>query len=364
MSDSRIATDRILSVQSHVAFGYVGGKAAVFPLQCMGYEVDVVNSVNFSNHSGYGRSGGSKATANDLTEMFESMEANGLLNPSRLLTGYIPGAEALNAVKEFAQKIKDKKPGLIYLMDPVIGDGGQLYVAPDVVPVYRSMLPLATIITPNYFEVETLTGIKLEDIDSLRRALTILHKEYRVPNVVISSMPLQEWLIDKLPNPIRPTSNSDTDSGYLLCLCSSTVNLAESSGNSDVHAQFVPLVPGYFSGVGDLFSALLIGHFENQDLLPSSSQEPPQTPLSYASSMALTKTHAVLTSTYRHTLTLPEEDREQTDTEKDAADPARRRRRMRGRELRLVQPEGQSIIRGADNVDVRKMDPWLDFWTV
>lgn len=36
----------------------------------------------------------------------------------------------------------------------VIGDGGKLYVAPDVVPVYRSMLPLATIITPNYFEVE------------------------------------------------------------------------------------------------------------------------------------------------------------------------------------------------------------------
>jgi pyridoxine kinase len=29
-----------------------------------------------------------------------------------------------------------------------------MYVAPDVVPVYRSMLPLATIITPNYFEAE------------------------------------------------------------------------------------------------------------------------------------------------------------------------------------------------------------------
>jgi pyridoxine kinase len=32
--------DRILSVQSHVAYGYVGGKAAVFPLQCIGYDVD------------------------------------------------------------------------------------------------------------------------------------------------------------------------------------------------------------------------------------------------------------------------------------------------------------------------------------
>lgn len=32
---------RVLSIQSHVAFGYVGGKAAAFPLQCLGYDVDV-----------------------------------------------------------------------------------------------------------------------------------------------------------------------------------------------------------------------------------------------------------------------------------------------------------------------------------
>lgn len=37
-------TGRILSIQSHVAFGYVGGKAAVFPLQLLGYDVDVGHS--------------------------------------------------------------------------------------------------------------------------------------------------------------------------------------------------------------------------------------------------------------------------------------------------------------------------------
>jgi pyridoxine kinase len=35
-----------------------------------------------------------------------------------------------------------------------MGDSGKLYVAADVIPVYRDMLRLATIITPNYFEVE------------------------------------------------------------------------------------------------------------------------------------------------------------------------------------------------------------------
>jgi hypothetical protein len=63
---------RVLSIQSHVAYGYVGGKAATFPLQLLGYDVDVrlsrlifhcaifhrrlfvkgVNTVEYSNHSG------------------------------------------------------------------------------------------------------------------------------------------------------------------------------------------------------------------------------------------------------------------------------------------------------------------------
>jgi hypothetical protein len=47
----------------------------------------VVNTVNFSNHAGYGRSGGTKTTAAELNATFESMEYNELLMPTRLLTG-------------------------------------------------------------------------------------------------------------------------------------------------------------------------------------------------------------------------------------------------------------------------------------
>jgi pyridoxine kinase len=66
--------NRLLSVQSHVVSGYVGesfepsfhfryctlrtlkhivgNRAATFPLQLLGYDVDVVNTVQFSNHTG------------------------------------------------------------------------------------------------------------------------------------------------------------------------------------------------------------------------------------------------------------------------------------------------------------------------
>jgi pyridoxine kinase len=43
---------RVLSIQSHVVSGYVGNKAATFPLQVLGYDVDCINSVQFSNHTG------------------------------------------------------------------------------------------------------------------------------------------------------------------------------------------------------------------------------------------------------------------------------------------------------------------------
>ena len=45
------------------------------------------------------------------------MEQNGLLMPERLLTGYVPGAEATAAVAALAQRLRDRDPRLIYLLD-------------------------------------------------------------------------------------------------------------------------------------------------------------------------------------------------------------------------------------------------------
>ena len=40
------------------------------------------------------------------------------------------------------------------ILAAVLGDSGKLYVAPNVIPIYRELLPQATVITPNWFEVE------------------------------------------------------------------------------------------------------------------------------------------------------------------------------------------------------------------
>jgi pyridoxine kinase len=94
-----------------------------------------------------------------------------LSKTNNILVGYIPGAESLSAVADIVRKLKSKNPNLIYLLDraylpiiqnfiqhladiAVMGDSGRLYVAADVIPVYREMVSLSTVITPNWFEVE------------------------------------------------------------------------------------------------------------------------------------------------------------------------------------------------------------------
>jgi pyridoxine kinase len=54
-----------------------------------------------------------------------------------------------------------------------MGDSGVLYVSPNVVSIYRAMLPLSTIITPNWFEVEWV----LDDIPVTCPPLTYFRQD-------------------------------------------------------------------------------------------------------------------------------------------------------------------------------------------
>jgi pyridoxine kinase len=127
---------------------------------------------------------------------------------------------------------------------------------------------------------------------------------------------------------------------------------------SIVHAQCVPLISGYFSGVGDLFSALILAHFHPQEKPADTSA----TPLSEAASQALSKTYAILQITHEQALTLPEAERQPSDDELDEKVPLRRVRRTRGRELALIR--GQDIIRGNGMKAFRTMVAWEEFWNI
>ena len=74
----------------------------------------------------------------------------------------------------------------------------------------------------------------------------------------------------------------------------------------------------------------------------------------------MTKTHAILCLTEKHASSLPPEERTTTDDELDKEDPERLIRRMRGRELRLIQ--GRKILSGEVVSELRLLKEWKDFW--
>lgn len=226
---------RVLSIQSHTVHGYVGNKAAVFPLQILGFDVDPINSVQFSNHTGYATVKGQVLDGEQLWALIEGLEANDLLHYTHLLTGYIGSVSFLETILRVVDKLRSVNPNLIYVCDPVMGDDGKFYVKPELVPVYREkVVPVATMLTPNHFEAEQLTGRRIETEADALEACIALHAA-GPSKVVITSLPINNML---------------------------TVVGSHVQSKGKAPKQFKIIVPklhSYFTGTGDLMTALLLG---------------------------------------------------------------------------------------------------------
>ncbi|MCL2558036.1 MAG: pyridoxal kinase PdxY [Treponema sp.] len=176
----------ILSIQSHVVYGYAGNTAAVFPMQKLGREVWAINTVEFSNHTGYGAWRGSVLGGELVQELVAGLEERGALpGCEAVLSGYLGDASVARAIAEAVEKARAAAPAALYCCDPVMGDVGRgVYVRPDIPDVIKSLLvPIADIITPNEFELELLSGVEIRGLDDARLAIEKLHE--KGPRVVL-----------------------------------------------------------------------------------------------------------------------------------------------------------------------------------
>ena len=150
----------VLSIQSSVAYGHVGNSAAVFPLQRMGFGAWPVNTVHFSNRTGYGEWRGPVFAAENVAGVIRGIEDRGVLEGcDAVLSGYM-GDASLGGVKGHNQRA-------VYCCDPVMGDDGRgFFVRPGIPEFIREVaVPAADVITPNQFELEFLTGAEVGDLD-------------------------------------------------------------------------------------------------------------------------------------------------------------------------------------------------------
>jgi pyridoxine kinase len=152
---------RVLSIQSHVAYGHVGNSAAVFPLQRLGHEVWPVLTVTFSNHTGYGAWRGPLIPASDVAEVVLGIEERGALATcDAVLSGYQGSPAIADVVVDAVARVKAANPRATYTCDPVMGNATSgCFVDPAIPPTYReSVVPVADVVTPNQFELGYLTG--------------------------------------------------------------------------------------------------------------------------------------------------------------------------------------------------------------
>lgn len=151
---------RFLSIQSHVAYGYVGNSAAVFPLQRLGHEVWPVLTVNYSNHTGYGAWRGPIIDAAQVSAVVQGIaERDVLPTCDAVLSGYQGSPAIVGAIIEAVRKVKAANPAAIYTCDPVMGNATSgCFVDPAIPPLMRGeVLSVADVVTPNQFELGYLT---------------------------------------------------------------------------------------------------------------------------------------------------------------------------------------------------------------
>jgi pyridoxine kinase len=176
---------KVLSISSQVVYGHVGNSTAAFVLQRMGHEVLSLPTVLLSNRPGYKSIAGEPIDAGKLGAMLRAASSNGwLAGVDAILTGYIPSAEHAALCEKW---IKTLGPDALYVCDPIIGDEpAGVYIDEEAALAIREKLvPLASVLTPNLFELGWLSG---RAIDSAAAAVDAAQSLSR-PAVIVTSAP-------------------------------------------------------------------------------------------------------------------------------------------------------------------------------
>ena len=114
-----------------------------------------------------------------------------------------------------------------------LGDNGTLYTPESLIEIYREqLLPLATIVTPNSFEAELLTGLPCVTLEHGATACKAL-QSVGASDVIITSIDTSQTIA------LVGLSASTTDEGFYI---------------------EVPKHEQYFGGTGDLLAGLLLAH--------------------------------------------------------------------------------------------------------
>ncbi len=173
---SQVSAGAIIVISSHVVRGSVGNRAAVFALETLGHPVWALPTIVLPWHPGHGRSTRLTFSEADFDHAIDDLIAAPWLSEVKaVLSGYFGNAAQAHSVARLVTALREKNPDLLYACDPVIGDAGGLYVPEATAEAIRDhLIPLASLATPNRYELAWLAGAPLEDNNAIMEAALAL----------------------------------------------------------------------------------------------------------------------------------------------------------------------------------------------
>ncbi len=221
----------VLSIQSWVACGNVGNTAALFPLQRLGCEAWSLNTVAFSNHTGYERWRGDIVPAGEIASLFEGIAELGVLSRcDAVLSGYLGDVDTGPVLLDIVARVKRANPRALFACDPVMGDVGPgWYVRAGIPEFFRDRaMAVADIATPNRFELEWLTGSPIGTLAEAGAAAAALRQQG--PDIVlvtslepaadrvaaVAAGPEGVWAVETPRLPIEATGCGDAAAALFL----------------------------------------------------------------------------------------------------------------------------------------------------
>lgn len=270
ISEFKQRTPRLLSIQSHTTHGYVGNKAATFPLQLFGFDVNCINSISLSNHPSYagGFKIGQSLEGADLDRTIDGLKSNNLLDYDVVVSGYTRSPELLLSIANAVAEVKNNNEDVIYVCDPVLGDNGNFYVPKELMEIYKTkVLPLASVITPNKFEVEVLSGRTVKTFHDALEACKVLHS--LGPNIVF--MTGLDLSSESFATPEGTAKEHENEKNLSVLVSFSRSTDDENDSEFQTYSIDLPQLEGRFSGCGDLFTAMVAAGMFYQKILHKAS---------------------------------------------------------------------------------------------
>ena len=178
--------EQILSIQSTVTIGFVGNNVAGPVITHLGHKPLLVNTVALAAHPGYGIFAGGPTPDATFNAILRFTTLGRLKTIGTVITGYLGALTQVNAISQFIKAWQLEKTSGFYILDPVLGDNGRIYVNNKLVTAMRdNLLPLANFVTPNQFELELLADQTVKDVPSADKAARHLLEQYPHLNGVL-----------------------------------------------------------------------------------------------------------------------------------------------------------------------------------